>query len=149
MNDTSDVEHISDFPKEVYRTFDLQLTEEQIVDYAVACGELAPCYTDPSDPDFQASPTFPSSLDGVPQFPKDFKMPSGLGMDGGRAVTQIAPIRPGVPLTGRMRLHDMYAKSGRSGRMTFVVVRLEIYDPDEKLLATTDTRIVFRERPSS
>jgi len=149
MNDTSNVEHLSDFPREIYRTINLELSAQQIVDYAVASGEVAPCYTDPNDPDFQASPTFPSSLDGVPQLPKDFKTPPGFGMDAGRAVTQIAPIRPGVPLTGRMRIHDVYTKSGRSGRMTFVVTRLEIFYPDETLLATTDTGIVFRERPST
>ena len=48
---------------------------------------------------------------------------------------------------GRTHLHDVYAKTGRSGRMTFLVTRMELYDPDGEQLATADTRIVIRERP--
>jgi hypothetical protein len=149
MTDTSEVEHLQDFPREVFHTVSFELSPQQIVDYAQACGEQAACYTDPSHPDFQAPPTFPSSVEGVPRLPDDFSTPPGLGMDAGRAVTRKSPIRPGVPLTGHVRIHDVYTKTGRSGKMTFVVTRMEIYDPAETLLATTDTRIVFRERPAS
>jgi hypothetical protein len=58
-------------------------------------------------------------------------------------------LRPGVRLTAKTHLHDVYAKTGRSGRMTFMVTRMEIYDPDQALLATADTRIVIREKPES
>ena len=68
-------------------------------------------------------------------------------MDAGKAVAPKLPIRPGVRLLGRTHLHDVYAKTGRSGRMTFMVTRMEIYDPDGTQLATADTRIVIRERP--
>lgn len=69
-------------------------------------------------------------------------------MDAGKAVAPRAPIRPGVRLTARTHLHDIYTKTGRSGRMTFMVTRMEIYDPDDKLLADADTRIVIREKPA-
>jgi hypothetical protein len=68
-------------------------------------------------------------------------------MDAGKAVAAKRPIRPGIALVGRTHLHDVYAKTGRSGRMTFLVTRMEIYDPDGEQLATADTRIVIRERP--
>ena len=69
-------------------------------------------------------------------------------MDAGKAVTAIKPIRPGVPLVGRQHLHDAYTKTGRSGRMVFMVIRLELFDPDDVQLDDADTSIVIRERPS-
>ena len=58
------------------------------------------------------------------------------------------PIRPGVELTGRTHLHDIYRKTGRSGQMTFFVTRMEIYDHAGTQLATADTRVVIREKPT-
>ena len=126
----------------------LQVSAEQIVDYAAACGELAPRYTDPDHPDFQAPPTFASSFHSGRRLPEDFPRFPGLGMDAGKAVAPKKPIRPGVPLIGRTHLHDVYAKTGRSGRMVFMVTRMEIYDPDGEQLATADTRVVIREKPT-
>jgi hypothetical protein len=134
------------------KVFDEQtfvLTPSQIVDYAVACGERSPRYTDPDHPDFQAPPTFPSSFHAGRRLPEGFPSFPGLGMDAGKAVSPIAPLRARVELTGRTHLHDLYVKSGRSGRMTFMVTRMEIFDPEEVLLATADTRIVIRERPEA
>ena len=67
-------------------------------------------------------------------------------MDGGKAVTCLAAVKPGVPLNGRTHLHDIYAKSGRSGRMIFLVSRMEIRDAEGKHLATSDSHMVIRER---
>jgi len=70
-------------------------------------------------------------------------------MDGGKAVTCHAPVRAGEPLTGRTHLHDIYDKKGRSGRMILIVVRMELYDAKDNHLATTDSRLVIREKPDS
>ena len=127
------------------QTFEVSV--EQCVEYAIACGELAPRYTDPDHPEFQAPPTLPSSFHPGRRLPQGFPKLSGLGMDAGKAVAPKLPIRPGVRLLGRTHLHDVYAKTGRSGRMTFMVTRMEIYAADGTQLATADTRIVIRERP--
>jgi len=132
--------------------FDAQtysVSTESIVDYARACGEVAPRYTDPEDPDFQAPPTFASSFQAGRRLPDDFPPLPGLGMDAGKAVSPKRPIRPGVELTGRSHVHDIYTKSGRSGRMVFIVIRMELYDPAGSQLATADTSVVIRERPAS
>jgi hypothetical protein len=132
--------------------FDAQtysVSAESIVDYARACGEVAPRYTDPEDPDFQAPPTFASSFQAGRRLPDDFPPLPGLGMDAGKAVSPKRPIRPGVELTGRSHVHDTYTKSGRSGRMVFIVIRMELYDPAGSQLATADTSVVIRERPAS
>ncbi len=120
---------------------------DDIVNFAVACGEVAPRYIDPSHPDFQASPTFASSFHAGRRMPEGFPKIPGLGMDGGKAASLKHPIRPGVRLLGRTHLHDIYTKTGRSGPMTFLVMRMEIYDPDGVQVATADTSVVIRERP--
>jgi hypothetical protein len=137
------------FLHQVFDEQKFELTSEQIVDYARACGELSPRYVDPDHPDFQAPPTFPSSFHAGRRLPEGFPSLPGLGMDAGKAVSPKAPLRPNVALTGRTHLHDLYVKTGRSGNMTFMVTRMEIYDPDDVLLATADTRIVIRERAES
>ncbi len=135
---------MKDFDEQVY-----ELDAQELADYAVACGELAPRYTDPTHPDFQAPPTFPTSFQPRRRLPEGFPSLPGLGMDAGKAVAPKAPIRPGVKLTARTHLHDLYVKTGRSGRMTFMVTRMEIYDPAGTQLATADTRIVIREKPEA
>ncbi|HJN51728.1 MAG: MaoC family dehydratase N-terminal domain-containing protein [Pseudomonadales bacterium] len=113
--------------------------------YARLCGETAARYLDQNHPDFQAPPTYICSLMGGRSAPADFPR-FGVGMDAGKGIEPLKPIRPGVPLTGRTHLHDIYEKTGRSGRMVFMVSRIEFYDPDGVHVANSDTRIVMRER---
>ena len=137
----------SEFLNQEFDVKEFQFEASQLADYAIACGELAPRYTDPQHPDFQAPPTFPTSLRPDRRLPDGFPKLPGLGMDAGKAVAPIKPIRPGVKLTGRSHLHEIYAKTGRSGRMTFFVIRMELSDPAGELLAHADTRVVIREKP--
>ena len=120
----------------------------KVADYARSCGEQAPCYTDPQDPDFQAPPTFASSLQRGRGLPADFPKMPGLGMDAGKAVEAFLPIRPGL-MNGKTHLHEVYAKTGRSGRMIFLVTRMELFNDAGELLANADTRVVIREKPTS
>lgn len=120
----------------------------RFAEYARACGELDPRFTDASHPDFQAPPTFVSTLIGGRSRPDGFPQLSGVGMDAGKGVEWMAPIRHGSTLTGRSHLHDIYAKTGRSGRMIFLVARMELYDEAGTHVANADTRTVIRERPS-
>jgi N-terminal half of MaoC dehydratase len=137
------------FLNQVYDEKTFTFTAEQFAEFAIACGETAPRYTDPAHPDFQAPPSFPTSLHPNKRMPDGYPRFNGLGMDAGKAVQPMKPIRPGVTLTGRTHIHDIYSKSGRSGRMIFSLMRMEIFDPDEQLLATADTSIVIREKPAA
>ncbi|MCB1686779.1 MAG: MaoC family dehydratase N-terminal domain-containing protein, partial [Pseudomonadales bacterium] len=83
----------------------------QLADYAIACGERAPRYTDPGHPDFQAPPTFATSLRPDRRLPDGFPKLPGLGMDAGKAVAPLAPIRPDTTVTGRSHLQEIYAKT--------------------------------------
>lgn len=148
MSERIDIEALRErFLGTVYDEQHFELSAAQIVDYASACGERAPRYTDPAHPDFQAPPTIATSFRPGLRLPEGFPRLPGLGMDAGKAVAPKAPIRAGVRLTGRTHLHDVYAKTGRSGRMVFMVTRMEVFDPADVLLATADTRIVIREKP--
>lgn len=114
-------------------------------EYARLCGETLPKFTDPADPDFQASPTFVASLSGGRSLPAGFPR-FGLGMDAGKGIECLQPVRPGQPLIGKTHLHDIYTKTGRSGRMIFVVARLAFFDEAGTHLANSDSRIVMREK---
>ena len=127
-------------------TFEIDGT--RFSEYAKACGELDPRFTDPSNDNFQAPPTFVSTLVGGRTLPGNFPRPKGVGMDAGKGVEWMAPIRHGVTLTGKSHLHDIYTKTGRSGRRIFLVTRMELFDPDNVHVANADTRTVIREKPS-
>ena len=124
-----------------------RLDAENIVQYATACGELAPRFTDPSHPDFQAPPTMAASFQPYVRLPDGFPKIAGLGMDAGRGITLFQPLRADVTLTGKTHMHDIYTKTGRSGRMVFFVKRMVVTGPDEEILAHADTSTVIREKP--
>ncbi len=129
-----------------FDTKDFVLEAEKLATVARASGETREMYLDADHPDFQAAPAFLASLAAGRHLPLDFPNLGGIPMDGGKAVTCIKPVRAGEPLTGRTHLHEIYAKSGRSGRMVFVVSRMEIFDAEGEHVATSDSRMVIRER---
>ncbi len=133
----------------VFDEYELTLDAERLADYARSCGEIASKYTDPADPDFQAPPTIASSFQPRTRYPEGFPTFKGLGMDAGKAVAPMQPMRAGVPITARTHMHDIYTKSGRSGRMVFFVNRMEFSSADGELLGTADTSIVIREKPQT
>lgn len=150
MSESLDIEALrAQYLNRVFDEREFELAAEDIAQYATCCGELAPRYTEPNHPDFQAPPTMAASLQPYNGLPNGFPEIAGLGMDAGRAVTVLHPIRPGVRLTGKTHMHDIYTKTGRSGRMVFFVKRMEISGPDGKRLAFTDTSTVIRERPDA
>ncbi len=127
------------------REFDARA--EDMAEFARAVGETAPRFTDPDDDDFQATPTFPARFHGRRLIPDGFPE-IGLPLDAGKAVMPQRTIRAGTHLVGRSHLHDIYEKTGRSGRMVFLVSRMELYDGEE-LVSLVDSRLVMRERPGS
>jgi len=144
----ADIEALRDkFLNLEFDEIELDIDGKRFAEYAKACGELDEKFTNPDHPDFQAPPTFVSTLVGRRSFPEEF--PSlGVTMDAGKAVEWIAPVRANRTLTGKSHLHDIYTKTGRSGRMIFLVTRMELYDPEGAHIANADTRTVIRERPS-
>ena len=145
-----DVEALREqFLNVVFDEYELVLDAQRLADYASSCGETAAKFTDPNDADFQAPPTIASSFQPRTRYPEGFPTFKGLGMDAGKAVAPDKPMRAGVPITARTHMHDIYTKTGRSGRMVFFVNRMEFSDADGTLLGSADTSIVIREKPQS
>lgn len=122
-----------------------EIDPEVTIEYARLCGETADRFLDKDHPDFQAPPTYVASLSGRRSLPENFPR-FGIGMDAGKGVECLKPIRPGEKLTGKTHLHDIYTKTGRSGRMIFVVTRIEFYGANGDHLANSDSRMVMREK---
>jgi len=122
-----------------------EIDPEVTIEYARLCGETADRFLDKDHPDFQAPPTYVASLSGRRSLPENFPR-FGIGMDAGKGVECLKPIRPGETLTGKTHLHDIYTKTGRSGRMIFVVTRIEFYGANGDHLANSDSRMVMREK---
>ena len=120
------------------------VTAEQIVAYARACGETDPRWTQPG-PRLVAPPTFALSLRGRHFMPKH--MPTSLGQhmfDAGKDVEVGEPVVPGDVLTSISTVHDVYEKTGRSGRMTFVVFRTTVTNQRQETVAAVDQKMMFR-----
>jgi len=112
-------------------TFDeiqYEIDAETLAEYAKACGEIAPRFVDPSDPDFQAVPNFTTSYHGKRMLPKGFPLQMQRSFDAGKTVDVYAPIRPGDEITGKSTIADIFEKTGRSGKMLFVVHRMEFFN---------------------
>jgi hypothetical protein len=124
----------------------LEIDAQAAAKVARVSGEARAEFLDPEHPDFQALPAYIGSIVSGRHLPIDFPNLGGIPMDGGKAVACHHPVRAGVPLTGRTHLHEIYDKSGRSGRMVFIVSRMEIFDEGGLHLATSDSRMVIRER---
>ena len=150
MSEEADIQAAREqFLNVVYDEQMFRFDADKLATYAQMCGETAPRYTDTADPAFQAPPTFATSLHPKKRLPDGYPKFNGLGMDAGKAVSPKLPIRPDIDITAKTHVHDIYTKTGRSGRMVFTVVRMELFDPEEQLLATADTSIVIREKPKS
>ncbi len=142
-----DIEQLkSQYLNHEFEIQDFEVSADSIVAFARACGETAERYLDPAHSDFQAPPTFSSCFARGRNLPEGFPLFGGMAMDGGKDVVPLKPIRPGVTLTGRTHVHDVYTKTGRSGRMIFVVSRMELFDPAGEQVSTADTRLVIREK---
>lgn len=150
VNAPLDVEALrKEFLHVVFDEYTLTLDAQKLADYASACGETASKFVDPTDPDFQAPPTIASSFQPRKRYPDGFPTFKGLGMDAGKAVAPDKPMRPATPITARTHMHDIYTKTGRSGRMVFFVNRMEFKDANDTLLGSADTSIVIREKPQT
>jgi hypothetical protein len=123
---------------------EFEIRAEALAEYASACGETAPRFVDPSDPDFQAVPNFPTRFHGRRQLPEGFPVKLTKSFDAGKSVEVLGTVRPGDTLTARSRIHDIYEKTGRSGGMMFVVHRMEFFNQRDERVSVVDWRLVQR-----
>ena len=143
-----DVEKLKrDWAGSTFDTAEFEIRADDLRDFALACGEVAPHYTDPSHPEFRAVPNFTSRYVGRRILPDDFpRLSDGFGFDAGKCVTVLGAIRPGDKVTARSRIHDIYTKTGRSGTMLFIVHRMEFANQRGEPVSIVDWRMVQRPR---
>jgi acyl dehydratase len=120
------------------------VTAKQIREYALAAGETNPRYTSASDGDLIAPPTFVVSLRGKHFMPKQIHSFGRSGFDAGKDIEFGVPVRPGDALTASSTVHDIYEKTGRSGKMNFIILRTTITNQRGESVATIDQKMMFR-----
>ncbi len=141
-----DVQDLKDrFTGFVFDEIDLDVEAESLVDFAGACGETAPKFVDPTDPDFQSVPNYTTRIHGTKALPPNFPVDMRRCFDAGKSVVHKLPVRPGDKITGRSEIADIYRKTGRSGSMLFIVHRMNFFNQRGEHLAQVDWRLVERE----
>jgi hypothetical protein len=129
----------------VFDKINLAVDAESLVGFAKACGATEPRFTDASHPDFQAVPNYPTRFHGTRGMPKDFPVDMHRCFDAGKSIEVHAPVRAGDEIQGTSEIADIFEKTGRSGKMLFIVHRMNFYNQEKVHLATVDWRLVQRE----
>lgn len=116
---------------------------DDVLKWSESVGETDPRFTDPEHPGFRAHPTYATHFSSGRMLPDDFpRIGSGNGIDGGKAIDVLGPIRPGDRLTASTELAEIYEKTGRSGTMVFIVQRMHLTNQDGEDVATVDWRMI-------
>ena len=118
------------------------IAADELKEFALTCGEILPRFTDPTDTDFQAAPSYVTCLHGGKQLPDGFPMQQEASFDSGKTVEWNFPIRAGDTILARSRIHDIFEKAERSGGMMFVVHRIEFTNQDDVLVAIVDSKLI-------
>ena len=127
----------------VFQEIDIVVDGQRMLDWAVSAGETDPRFVDPDHPDFQASTSFPTHINAARMLPDDFSdIGSGRGIDGGKSIEWYRPMRAGAQLHATVEIGDIYAKTGRSGTMVFIVNRMTFFDTEQQPVATVDWRMI-------
>jgi acyl dehydratase len=128
------------------------VTKEMIVKFARSTGERNPLYYD-EDVGSQsaygsiiAPPTFCNMfVSGVTR--PDIKLEFGeFSLFAGQAIESVSPVRPGDTLFAKTKLKEVYAKTGRSGRMVFQVWETSFANQDGDTVALVQESYVKRNR---
>lgn len=121
------------------------VTTEELISFAGALGETAPCYTEPG-PDLVAHPTYCVRFKGHKFFPDSLpeRLRFRMSFDAGKDIELGEPIRPGDVITVASTLHQVYEKTGRTGSMVFVVVRFTMTNQHGATVAIVDNRFMYK-----
>ena len=127
------------------------VTEEAIASYCEALGETNPLYL---DEEFARGTSYGGRIAPPLIFTTvNFR---GAGPDakvefgnarflGGERIEVLEPMRPGDTITAYGQVTEVYEKTGRSGRMVFVVSRTRYQNQNGRDVALVDSSMVHRE----
>ena len=130
----------------------LGVTREMIARFVESTGETNPLFTNEEAAreseygGLVAPPTFCSALMSSIRRP-DIKLEFGNSrLFASQAIENLAPIRPGDTLEARIKLKDVYAKTGRSGKMVFMVWEIGFTNQRHETVARVQESFVLRNR---
>ncbi len=130
--------------KEFEATQPVAVTAEAIGAFCRALGEESGSYGWPGpDGAVIAPPSFAVTFRNTDAF-FHYTPRFGRGFDAGKEVEFIAPIRAGDEITLTSTVREMYEKTGRSGTMTFVILRSTLRNQRGETVAHVDHRFVHR-----
>ena len=129
------------------------ITREMILEFAASTDETHPLFSDEEQAKASeyggliAPPTFCNIfVDGVRR--PDIKLEFGdVGLFASQAIESVSPIRPGDTLEARTRLEDVYSKTGRSGKMVFVVWETSFTNQNGDTAVLVRDSFIRRNRP--
>jgi acyl dehydratase len=127
--------------KQFEATEPVEVTAEAIAAFCRALGDEAGL----NGPDGQviAPPSFAVTFRNTDAFFR-YTPRMGRGFDAGKEVEFLAPIRAGDRITLTSIVREAYEKTGRSGTMTFVVLRSTLTNQRGETVAHVDHRFVHR-----
>lgn len=127
-----------------------EVTKEQIIAFAKAVGETNPLYLDEGTAknsrygNLIAPPTFYSVFRTAPGL--DPKVQFGTtGFNAGQHCEFFEPIRPGDTITAQSQVADVYEKTGRTGRMVFILRRTAYTNQHGQKVAVVEQSYVRRD----
>lgn len=133
----------------------LEVTAEIVANYCKALSETNPLYTDEAAA--KAGPyggiIAPPGLMSALNFGRggqDAKVKFGnTSFFAGSRLEVYAPIHSGDTITAKTSVKEVFAKTGRSGTMVFVVRRTDFTNQDDVAVAASEASMVHREVTSA
>ena len=129
-----------------------KVTREMIVGFARSTGETNPLYLDDEFGrkseygSIIAPPTFCNMFVSGGTRP-DIKLEFGdVSLFAGQSIECLAPVRPNDTLRASTKLKDVYAKTGRSGKMVFAVWETSFTNDDGATVALVEESFVRRNK---
>jgi hypothetical protein len=119
-----------------------QVTADMITTFARAVGETDPAYL------LIAPPIFYDVFRGD-QIPDPQVKFGKVGFNAGQRCEFRAPIRPGDTITMKTRITDVYEKTGRTGKMVFIVRETAYENQRRETVAVVEQSQVRRESGAS
>lgn len=123
--------------------------KEHILAFCAAVGETNPLYVDE-----EAAQQGPHrGLIAPPSFYSAVRVGQGLDpklrygnstFNAGQHCEFLEPMRPGDTITAKTKVHEIYEKTGRTGRMVFLVRRTTYRNQRDETVAVVDASMVFR-----
>ena len=127
-----------------------EVSRQMIIDFAKSTGETNPFHLGNSDGtgDIIAPATICNIfVNGLTR--PDIKLEFGdLSFFAGQSIECKNEIKPGDVLDASTKLHNVYSKTGRSGKMVFVVWQTTFKNQNDDVVAFVNESFVRRNRPN-